>query len=76
MVLAQVMAHAFGLLQCKSLHTTSVQGDFYHHMQEALHHIAAAHFCDLWSECYSPPHIPESLEILEILTGISRLQVE
>jgi hypothetical protein len=40
--------HAFDLLKRKGLHAPSIQGDFHHHLKEALYHIAEARFQDLW----------------------------
>ncbi|THH33077.1 hypothetical protein EUX98_g1090 [Antrodiella citrinella] len=39
---------SFDILERKGLRTLSVQGDFHHHMKEALHHIAEARFRGLW----------------------------
>jgi hypothetical protein len=65
------LAHAFDLLQRKGLHTPSVQGDFHHHMQEALHHVAAARFRDLW--CIEAG--VRSLESLRDFTSDDLLQI-
>jgi hypothetical protein len=42
------LVHDFDLLNRKGLNTHSVQGTFHHHLNEALRHIAAARFRDLW----------------------------
>jgi hypothetical protein len=42
------LVHAFELLKCKGLHLPSVQGMYHQNIEEALNHIAAAHFCNLW----------------------------
>ncbi|KAI0092039.1 hypothetical protein BDY19DRAFT_990787 [Irpex rosettiformis] len=42
------LQHGFELLKRKGLHATSVKGVFHHGMQEALLHMATAHFRDLW----------------------------
>jgi hypothetical protein len=43
------LQHAFDNLKRKGLHAPSVQGDFFYHFQDALYHIAEAHFRDLFS---------------------------
>ena len=42
------LIQAFDLLKRKSLHSPSVQGNFHHHIKEALYHIAEARIRDLW----------------------------
>ena len=42
------LVHAFDLLKRKGLHSPSVQGNFHHHIKEALYHIAEARIRDLW----------------------------
>ncbi|KAJ7055139.1 hypothetical protein C8F01DRAFT_994622 [Mycena amicta] len=39
----------FNLLNRKGLHKTSTEGPFHAHLNEALHHIAEAHFREIWS---------------------------
>ncbi|KAA1471157.1 hypothetical protein DENSPDRAFT_776137 [Dentipellis sp. KUC8613] len=39
---------AFDVLQCKGLMSTQVKGPFWHHLDEALTHVAEAHFRALW----------------------------
>jgi hypothetical protein len=42
------LVYAFELLKQKGLHSPSIQGVFHQNIQEALTHVAAAHFCDVW----------------------------
>lgn len=42
------LKHAFDLLQRKGLNAPSTQGNFHQKIQEALAHVAEAHFRDLW----------------------------
>lgn len=46
---ARGLKHAFDLLSRKGLHAPSVQCTFHHNIQEALKHVAEAHFRDLWA---------------------------
>lgn len=42
------LRHAFDLLERKGLATQSTKGPFWHHLDEALHHISEAHFRACW----------------------------
>lgn len=44
------LRQAFDILNRKDLSSTSVKGPFYHHLDEALHHISEAHFRCCWLE--------------------------
>jgi hypothetical protein len=42
------MCQAFDILKCKGLVTQSTKGPFWHHLDEAIHHISEAHFRSSW----------------------------
>ncbi|KAN0081481.1 hypothetical protein V8E55_009105 [Tylopilus felleus] len=42
------LQHAFDILQRKGLQKSETKGPFWHHLDEALHHIAEAHICATW----------------------------
>ncbi|KAF8627584.1 hypothetical protein AX17_006157 [Amanita inopinata Kibby_2008] len=42
------LRHAFDVLQRKGLLTQSTKGPFWHHLDEAIHHIAEAHLWACW----------------------------
>ncbi|THV02025.1 hypothetical protein K435DRAFT_654164 [Dendrothele bispora CBS 962.96] len=42
------LRHAFDLLNRKGLITPSIKGPFWHHLDEAIHHISEAHFLASW----------------------------
>ncbi|KAF7291218.1 hypothetical protein MIND_01265300 [Mycena indigotica] len=44
------LRHAFDLLRRKNLITASTKGPFWHHLDEALHHIGEAHIRACWLE--------------------------
>ncbi|KAJ7061721.1 hypothetical protein C8F01DRAFT_1210264 [Mycena amicta] len=44
------LRHAFDLLKRKGLITASTKGPFWHHLDEALHHVAEAHLRASWLE--------------------------
>ncbi|KAH9953950.1 hypothetical protein BC827DRAFT_1158993 [Russula dissimulans] len=67
------LVHAFKLLKRKGLHSPSVQGMYHQNIKEALNHIAAAHFRDLWCTVAQVESLsklkelhPETLQMLAI----------
>jgi hypothetical protein len=42
------LCQAFKVLKCKGLISQSTKGPFWHHLDEALHHISEAHFRASW----------------------------
>ncbi|KAJ3765421.1 hypothetical protein FB446DRAFT_655330 [Lentinula raphanica] len=42
------LRHAFDILKRKGLITTATKGPFWHHLDEAIHHISEAHFLASW----------------------------
>lgn len=42
------LKHAFDVLKRKGLSSTATKGPFWHHLDEAIHHISEAHFLASW----------------------------
>ncbi|KAF9492602.1 hypothetical protein BDN71DRAFT_1483751 [Pleurotus eryngii] len=63
------LRHAFDLLEHKKLVTQSMKGPFWHHLDEALHHISEAHFRACWLKLGSVQSLAE-------LTSKSPMQLQ